>query len=138
MKKIAIIGLGYVGIPLLVRLAKYFKVIGFDIDENKIRNIEKKKDLEDFPELAEPGKTDYELTTDEKKLSETSFFIITVPTPIDRYNNPDLEPITGATRLVGRNMAKGSIIVYESTVFPGLTQDICIPILVHSDIVRVI
>jgi UDP-N-acetyl-D-glucosamine/UDP-N-acetyl-D-galactosamine dehydrogenase len=128
-KTIGVVGLGYVGIPLMVELGKYFKVIGFDIDEDKIAKILVKNNIEDFPELKDINRIDAVLTSDEKKLKDVNFFIITVPTPIDNHNNPDLEPILSATRLVGRNMPSGSIIVYESTVYPGLTEEICVPIL---------
>ena len=128
-EKIAIIGLGYVGIPLLVKLGKYFKIIGFDISESKLSNIINRENVEDFPELDELDDIDCMLTSDEKKLEGANFFIVTVPTPIDNHNNPDLRPIISATEIVGRNMPKESIIVYESTVYPGLTEDICIPLL---------
>jgi UDP-N-acetyl-D-glucosamine/UDP-N-acetyl-D-galactosamine dehydrogenase len=128
-KKIAIIGLGYVGIPLLVRLGKNFKTIGFDLDEKKLENIRNRENEEDFPELDELDEAQCELTSDEKRLNSANFFIITVPTPIDKYNNPDLKPVISATEIVGRNMPEGSIVVYESTVYPGLTEDLCIPLL---------
>jgi UDP-N-acetyl-D-glucosamine/UDP-N-acetyl-D-galactosamine dehydrogenase len=128
-KKIAVVGLGYVGIPLLVKLGEHFSIIGFDISEKKIEDIIKRENVEDFPELADINGENVDLTSDENRLSEASFYIITVPTPIDKNNNPDLEPILGATGIVGRNMPERSIIVYESTVFPGLTEEICVPLL---------
>ena len=128
-KTIAVIGLGYVGIPLLVKLGKHFKMIGFDVSEDKLENIRNRENVEDFPELSDFKDIDCILTSDEKLLKNANFFIITVPTPIDGHNNPDLKPVIGATGIVGRNMPKGSIIVYESTVYPGLTEEICVPLL---------
>jgi len=128
-KKIAIIGLGYVGIPLLVKLGKYFRIIGFDVNKSKLENIRNGENIEDFPELGELNDIDYLLTSNEEKLQGANFFIVTVPTPIDNHNKPDLRPVISATEIIGRNMPEGSIIVYESTVYPGLTEDICIPLL---------
>jgi len=128
-KSIAVIGLGYVGIPLLVNLSKYFSTIGFDIDENKLKNLSNNENLDDFAVSNGLGRTDSVITLDEKKLQAANFFIITVPTPVDKHNNPDLGPVTGATISVGKNMPKNSIIVYESTVYPGLTEEVCIPLL---------
>jgi UDP-N-acetyl-D-glucosamine/UDP-N-acetyl-D-galactosamine dehydrogenase len=128
-KTIAIIGLGYVGIPLLVKLGRHFRVIGFDINQEKLDIIRKKKNLEDFPELGELDEIDCVLTSDEEELSNASFFIVTVPTPIDKHNNPDLKHVISATKIVGSNMPETSVVVYESTVYPGLTEEICVPIL---------
>lgn len=128
-KKIAVVGLGYVGIPLLINLGRYFKVTGFDVDKEKIENIKNKENLEDFPELEDIEKIDCVLTSDEKKLKDANFFIVTVPTPINSHNDPDLTAVIGATKIIGRNMPEDSIIVYESTVYPGLTEDVCIPLL---------
>ncbi len=128
-KSIAVVGLGYVGIPLLVKLGKYFKTIGFDIDKNKLENIKNGENLEEFPELDGLKNVDYVLTTDEKILKTASFFIITVPTPINSHNDPDLTSVINATKIVGRNMPGNSIVVYESTVYPGLTEEICVPLL---------
>ena len=128
-KSMAVIGLGYVGIPLLVELGKYFKTIGFDISRNKLKNIKNKENLEDFPELRSLKSIDYVLTTDEEVLKTANFFIITVPTPVDKHNSPDLKAIINASKIVGKNMPKDSIIVYESTVYPGLTEEVCAPLL---------
>ncbi|MCJ7666430.1 MAG: nucleotide sugar dehydrogenase, partial [Actinobacteria bacterium] len=114
---IAIIGLGYVGIPLFVKLGKHFRVIGFDINKSKLKNIIDRENVEDFPELDELD-ADCTLTSDETKLKDADFFIVTVPTPIDKHNNPDLKPVVNATEIIGRNMPEGSIIVYESTGYP--------------------
>jgi UDP-N-acetyl-D-glucosamine/UDP-N-acetyl-D-galactosamine dehydrogenase len=128
-KTIAVVGLGYVGIPLFTRLGKYFKVIGFDTSEDKLENIRKKNILEDFPELEDIENIDCVISSDEKILKKANFFIVTVPTPINSHNDPDLRAVIGATEIIGRNMPRDSIVVYESTVYPGLTEEICAPIL---------
>lgn len=128
-KIIAILGLGYVGIPLFTRLGKYFKVIGFDSSEDKLESIKNKNNLEDFPELNDLKNIDFILSSDEKILKEANFFIVTVPTPINRHNDPDLTAVIGATEIIGRNMPPDSIVVYESTVYPGLTEELCAPLL---------
>jgi UDP-N-acetyl-D-glucosamine/UDP-N-acetyl-D-galactosamine dehydrogenase len=128
-KIIAVIGLGYVGIPLFTRLGKYFKVIGFDSSEEKLESIKNKNNLEDFPELNDVENKNCILSSDEKVLKEANFFIVTVPTPINNHNDPDLSAIIAATEIIGRNMAQDSIVVYESTVYPGLTEEVCAPIL---------
>lgn len=131
-KKIAIVGLGYVGIPLLVSLKNYFRVIGFDINIEKLNNIKNKKNLEDIIDLVNNNDVEDILTSDEKNLKSANFFIITVPTPVDNHNNPDLKQIISATEIVGKNMPRNSIVVYESTVYPGLTEEVCIPLLAEK------
>lgn len=128
-KKIAVVGLGYVGIPLLVSLGKYFKMIGFDIDKNKISKIKNRHDLEDIIGKNDINEFSCLLSSDKKVLKDANFFIVAVPTPINKHNDPNLYLILNATKIVGRNMPKNSIIVYESTVYPGLTEEICIPLL---------
>jgi UDP-N-acetyl-D-glucosamine/UDP-N-acetyl-D-galactosamine dehydrogenase len=128
-RAVAVIGLGYVGIPLLVRLANHFRTVGFDINEKKVNDLRSGDNLEDILEKGESIPEDCILSSDEKVLKDACFFIITVPTPVDSHNNPDIGPVKSATRIVARNMPKNSIILYESTVFPGLTEDICIPII---------
>ena len=128
-KKIAVIGLGYVGIPLLINLSKHFNTIGFDTNEDKINSLNNKINLDDVVEKCELERLNCLISSDESILKEAYFFIIAVPTPVDNYNNPDLAQIENATKIVGRNISKNSIIVYESTVYPGLTEEICIPIL---------
>lgn len=128
-KKLAVLGLGYVGLPIALEYAKKIKVIGFDISEariNKMRNnIDPSGELD---EKAFEG-CDIEFSADAEKLREASFYIVTVPTPIDEHNLPDLKPILGATRFIGKVLKKGDYIVYESTVYPGCTEEDCIPLL---------
>jgi len=127
-KKIAIIGLGYVGIPLLLNLGKYFKIVGFDINVHRVKNLKKNK-FEDIIDKIDINKIDCTLTSDAVDLKSANFFIIVVPTPINKHNDPDLSAIINATKIVGRNMPKNSIVVYESTVYPGLTEELCVPLL---------
>ncbi|MBR6088490.1 MAG: nucleotide sugar dehydrogenase [Anaerolineaceae bacterium] len=127
--KLALVGLGYVGMPIAVAFAKKVPVIGFDLNHEKIARY-----LEGYDPTGEVGndairETTVEFTSDETRLKEASFIIIAVPTPINSDKTPDLAPVEGASLIVGRNLSKGAIVVYESTVYPGVTEDICIPIL---------
>ncbi len=128
-EKLALVGLGYVGMPIAVEFAKHVKVIGFNHNENRIRQY--KSGIDPTNEVGNEviSKTTVDFTSDEKRLSEAKFIIVAVPTPVKDDNNPDLEPVENASRIVGRNMVPGTIVVYESTVYPGVTEDICIPIL---------
>ncbi len=131
--KIAIIGLGYVGLPLAVEFAKKYKVIGFDIDNFRIDDLNKGKDytLEvDENSLNDVlfNKTLY-LTSNIEDLGDANFYIITVPTPIDEQKKPDLKPLFSASETVGNVLKKGDVVVYESTVYPGATEEECVPIL---------
>lgn len=128
-ERIGVVGLGYVGLPLAVLLGKKFSVIGFDINERRIEELRNGIDRTNEVESEELLKTTVEFTTDEKKLKECRLLIVTVPTPIDRHKIPDLRPLKAATRTVGRNLSEGSVVVYESTVYPGVTEEICVPIL---------
>ncbi len=128
-EKISVVGLGYVGMPIAVAFAEKIEVIGFDISEEKINNY-----LNGVDPTKEVGddiikKTTVEFTCDEEKIREAKFHIVAVPTPINLDKTPNLAPVESASKLVGRNLVKGSIVVYESTVYPGVTEDICIPIL---------
>lgn len=128
-EKIAVVGLGYVGLPIAVAFARKARVIGFDINAEKIglymRGIDPTKEIGD-----EAIRTSsVEFTSDERALQEARFHIIAVPTPINSDKTPNLTPVESASRTVGRNLAKGSIVVYESTVYPGVTEEVCIPIL---------
>lgn len=127
--KIAVIGLGYVGMPIAVEFAKKVNVIGFDINKNKIDLYKSGVDPTNEVGDDEIKKTTVEFTSDEAKLKEAKFHIVAVPTPINSDKTPDLSPVEGASKIVGRNLTRGSIVVYESTVYPGVTEDICAPIL---------
>ena len=125
---IAVIGLGYVGLPLAFEFAKKVTVIGFDINKEKIEGY--KNGIDVTGEVGEELKnTSIFFTSNEKDLKQSKFFIVSVPTPINSDKTPDLRPVRGASEIVGRNMTPGSIVVYESTVYPGLTEEICVPIL---------
>lgn len=128
-EKIALVGLGYVGMPIAVSFAKKVNVIGFDVNEKKIEMYKNGID----PTLEVGNKkikeTKVEFTSDETKLKEAKFHIVAVPTPVKQDHTPDLTPVESASVIVGRNLTKGSIVVYESTVYPGVTEDICVPIL---------
>jgi len=128
-EKISVIGLGYVGMPLAISFAKVADVVGFDISESKV-----KKYLGGIDVTREVGdeaikNTTAKFTTDEKEIQKCKFHIVAVPTPINKDKTPDLRPVIGASKTVGRNLTKGSIIVFESTVYPGVTEEICAPIL---------
>ena len=128
-EKIALIGLGYVGMPIAVEFAKHVKVIGYNHNEKRIRQY--KSGIDPTHEVGDEAisKTTVDFTSDEVRLREARFLIVAVPTPINTDHTPDLEPVENASRIVGRNLVPGSIVVYESTVYPGVTEDICIPIL---------
>lgn len=128
-EKISVIGLGYVGLPIAVAFAKKVAVIGFDISEEKVNLY--KKGIDPTREVGDDiiRDTTIEFISDEAKLKEAKFHIVAVPTPINTDRTPDLRPVISASKSVGRNLAKGSIVVYESTVYPGVTEEVCIPIL---------
>lgn len=128
-EKISLVGLGYVGMPVAVAFAEKTDVIGFDISNEKIDLY--KNGIDPTKEVGDDviKKTTVEFTADETKLREAKFHIVAVPTPVNADHTPDLKPIKSASRTVGRNLTKGSIVVYESTVYPGVTEEICIPIL---------
>ena len=128
-EKISLVGLGYVGMPIAVAFAKKVKVVGFDLNKSKIQTY--KSGIDPTNEVGDEviKKTTVEFTADETKLREAKFHIVAVPTPVYDDHTPDLTPVEGASRIVGRNLVKGSIVVYESTVYPGVTEDVCVPIL---------
>lgn len=128
-EKISVVGLGYVGMPIAVAFAKKVDVIGFDINKKKIDLYKSGIDPTNEVGDDEIKKTAVDFTSDETKLKEAMFHIVAVPTPINSDKTPDLSPVEGASRIVGRNLIKGSIVVYESTVYPGVTEEICVPIL---------
>ncbi len=128
--KLAIIGLGYVGLPLAVEYGKYYDTIGFDINERRIKALMAGQDstLETTAEeLAAARKLTY--SSDPEKLRGRDIYIVTVPTPVDKYNQPDLTPLYKASETVGKIMSPGCIVVYESTVYPGCTEEECVPVL---------
>ncbi|WP_430790427.1 nucleotide sugar dehydrogenase [Virgibacillus flavescens] len=128
-EKISVVGLGYVGMPIAVAFANKVDVIGFDLNESKINLYKSGIDPthEVGNEVIEKTKVDF--TSDESRLKDAKFHIVAVPTPINSDKTPDLTPVEGASSIIGRNLTKGSIVVYESTVYPGVTEDICVPIL---------
>lgn len=128
-EKISLIGLGYVGMPIAVAFAKKAEVIGFDINKSKIDLY--KSGIDPTKEVGNEAirNTTIDFTSDEKRLKEARFHIVAVPTPVNADHTPDLTPVKSASRTLGRNLTKGSIVVYESTVYPGVTEEICVPIL---------
>ncbi len=128
-EKISLVGLGYVGMPIAVAFAKKADVIGYDLNEKKIELY--KSGIDPTLEVGDEAikNTTVEFTADETKLREAKFHIVAVPTPVNDDHTPDLSPVEGASRILGRNLTKGSVVVFESTVYPGVTEDVCVPIL---------
>lgn len=128
-EKISLVGLGYVGMPIAVAFSKKVKVIGFDVNRGKIelyqKGIDPTKEVGDEEIVA----CSVDFTCDEAKLREAKFHIVAVPTPVSEDHTPDLFPVRSASEILGRNLTKGSVVVYESTVYPGVTEDVCVPIL---------
>lgn len=128
-EKLALVGLGYVGMPIAVAFAKKIKVIGFDFNEAKIEKY--KNGIDPTNEVGDEAirETTVEFTADPKRLREAKFIIVAVPTPVNDDHTPDLTPVEGASRFVGQNLTKGTVVVFESTVYPGVTEETCIPII---------
>lgn len=126
---VGIVGLGYVGLPLAVAFARHFSVIGFDMNETRIRELAKGVDRTGEVEQATLARTSVRFTSDSAALREASVIIVAVPTPIDAHRNPDLTPIVQASLTVGKHMTAGTVVVYESTVYPGVTEEVCVPVL---------
>ncbi len=128
-EKLALVGLGYVGMPIAVAFAKKVNVIGFDLNKAKIDLY--KSGIDPTAEVGDEviRNTTVQFTADEADLQKAKFHIVAVPTPVNQDHTPDLTPVEGASRILGRNLTKGSIVVYESTVYPGVTEDVCVPIL---------
>src|SRR4051812_5230298 len=130
MEKIGIIGLGYVGLPLAVEFGKVINVVGFDINKERIEELKKgfdrTKEVE-APELKASSKLSF--ASDTSSLKDVNYFIVTVPTPVDEFKKPDLRPLESASKAVGNVLKKGDIVIYESTVYPGCTEEVCVPIL---------
>lgn len=128
-RKICVVGLGYVGLPLAVIFGKKQKVMGFDISKRKIEEL--KQGIESMGEVdpSELKRADIDFTSDARAIKKCDFIIVAVPTPVDDHNVPDMKYVEGASKVVGQNLAKDSIVVFESTVYPGVTEEICIPII---------
>ena len=128
--KIAVIGLGYVGLPLAVEFGMKYQTIGFDINQDRISELEAGKDrtLEVSSEKLKSAQN-LAFTCQLEDIKNADFYIVTVPTPIDKHKRPDLTPLQKASETVGKVMGKGAIVIYESTVFPGCTEEECVPIL---------
>jgi UDP-N-acetyl-D-glucosamine/UDP-N-acetyl-D-galactosamine dehydrogenase len=128
-EKIAVIGLGYVGLPVAMAFAAKTDTLGFDIDERKITELLAGTDRTGQHTGEELRSSRLRLSCQPADLRERTFFIVTVPTPIDEHKRPDLRPLVSASETVGRALQSGSIVVYESTVYPGVTEEVCLPIL---------
>lgn len=128
-EKLSLVGLGYVGMPIAVAFARKIKVVGFDLNEKKIELY--KSGIDPTKEVGNEviKNTTVEFTADPVRLREAKFHIVAVPTPVNDDHTPDLSPVEGASRILGQNLTKGSVVVFESTVYPGVTEDICVPIL---------
>lgn len=128
-RNIAVVGLGYVGLPVAVAFGQKTKVIGFDINEARVKGLRRGFDYTNEVNSEELKAADIDFTCDSERLRDADFFIVAVPTPINQHKQPDLLPVIKASQTIGKHLCKGSIVVYESTVYPGLTEDICIPVL---------
>jgi len=138
-RKIAVIGLGYVGLPLAIEYGKKYRVIGFDIFQARVEELEAGKDHTLEADLVgmkqardlykSTGKVGLTFTSNPEDLKEVNTYIVTVPTPIDRFNNPDLTPLLKASETIGKTLNRGDIVIYESTVYPGCTEEDCVPVL---------
>jgi UDP-N-acetyl-D-galactosamine dehydrogenase len=127
---VAVVGLGYVGLPLAVEFGKKGRTIGFDLSANKIENYKRFVDPTGEVSTEELKEARHlEVTTDPSMLAQADYIVVAVPTPVDIAHNPDFTPLEGASRTVGTNMKQGAIVVYESTVYPGATEEVCIPLL---------
>lgn len=126
---VAVVGLGYVGLPLAASLARKVKVIGFDINAKRVDELSKGIDRTNEVLGGDLKNPNFTFTSDPKALRQAKYIIVAVPTPIDQANVPDLEPVVSASRIVGENLSKGAVVVFESTVYPGVTEEIALPIL---------
>ncbi len=125
--KICVVGLGYVGLPLACLLAKNYQVFGFDINEKKINEL--KNGIDKTGEVGNLSQCNIEYSNNPEIIKQANFIIVAVPTPIDENKKPDLELVESASEIVGQNLTKGAVVVYESTVYPGCTEEVCLPIL---------
>ena len=131
-KRIAIIGLGYVGLPLAISFSKKYNVVGFDVNQKRVDDLKKNKDVNNeynISDLDKSQKKNLFITNIKEDIEKCNIFIITVPTPIKDNNQPDLSFIINATQIVTKFIKKNDIIIYESTVYPGVTENICIPLI---------
>src|SRR6185436_12313021 len=130
MEKVGVIGLGYVGLPLAVEFGKVLDVVGFDINKERIEELKN-----GYDRTLEVDQRDQKLATrlsyscDVQDLRLVNYFIVTVPTPVDQFKKPDLSPLVSASKTVGNALKKGDVVIYESTVYPGCTEEICVPVL---------
>ncbi|NOX48436.1 MAG: nucleotide sugar dehydrogenase [Chlorobi bacterium] len=127
--KLSLIGLGYVGLPIALEFAKHISVIGFDVSEERVALMKKNQDPSEELSPEDFENSDIQFTTDPEDLKDAAFHIVAVPTPIDSHNKPDLSPLIKASEAVGKILKKGDYVVYESTVYPGATEEDCIPVL---------
>jgi UDP-N-acetyl-D-galactosamine dehydrogenase len=128
-RQIAVVGLGYVGLPIAVHFGKVKRVIGFDVNPTRIEELRKGMDRNRDVPAEDLAATQVDFTTDGTRLKDADFVIVTVPTPVDDANRPDLTPVRKASATVAKNLKKGAIVVFESTVYPGTTEEVCVPIL---------
>ncbi len=127
---VAVVGLGYVGLPLAVEFGKHYRTIGFDLSEAKVAAYRRFEDPTGEVAPAElRASKGLEVTSDAARLKEADFVVVAVPTPIDDAHQPDFGPLLGASESVGRNLKRGAIVVFESTVYPGATEEICVPVI---------
>ena len=129
VKTIALVGLGYVGLPLALALAKHFTVIGFDVNKKRIAELKENKDLSGEISSEQLSMVNISFTSEPSLLKTAEMIIVCVPTPIDEHNNPDLYCLESASEIIGKNLSQHTIVVYESTVYPGVTEEVCLPLL---------
>ncbi|AST93382.1 MULTISPECIES: nucleotide sugar dehydrogenase [Sutcliffiella] len=128
-RKIGVVGLGYVGLPVAVAFGQRHHIVGFDINEHRINTLKNNEDYTNEVDVDELKSADIDFTMDPSRLRDCDFIIVAVPTPININKLPDFGPLEGASKTVGANLTKGTIVVYESTVYPGATEEVCLPIL---------
>ena len=127
--RIAVIGLGYVGLPIMIEFSKKYHTIGYDIDDGRIQQLENGIDITDEIRLKDLKSNNLKFSNVENDIADCNIYIITVPTPVNKFNEPDMNPLKSASKLVGSVLKKNDIVIYESTVYPGATEDFCVPIL---------
>ena len=127
---IAVIGLGYVGLPLAVEFSKKFPVVGFDLNTDRINELKRGKDRTREINSSELNKNESLILSDSHScLKDSNIYIVTVPTPVDKNKTPNLDPLESASKTIGKYLNKGDVVIYESTVYPGATEEVCVPIL---------